>query len=446
MAKYDLGGAAGFEDVGVVQTVDLSQFSDLNLVNVISLAKESKRDSPWGVKTGGSVACRSITHKGVLYFGANDHNFYAIDMKTGEELWRFGTGGPVGVWGSASIWEDRIVFPSYDGKMYCLSLDGKRLLWKFAAKDKIATIPVIHDDVMYFGSKDCNFYAVSVKTGEEKWRLSIDYDICCPAIIYRGNVYFGSRDGVYKASLDGKLLWKLPLDGDVDASIAAHEDTIYFGCSNKNIYAVSTDGNLVWRFPTGGPVINNCIFHRGRIYIGCFDDNLYCLNIDGSLAWKFRTGDIITAPPQIYEDRVYFVSFDKCLYCVDLNGRLVWKKPLGLLLYLYVQDGVIYASDWDCKMRAFTTDGKVLWDFNTSMGRPSEIEFEPLDQVSVEIVHRPILREGKEKAGEEGIRLVNYGDFTGRYVGEEMRDYLGSPTDKDGLSMTYKRVKRVYRK
>ena len=445
MDKYDLGSGLDMGRVEVIQSTNLSDFPELTLISWINASKEQKRDSPWGVTTGGSIATKPVVHNGVVYFGCNDHNFYAVDAGTGKELWRFGTNGPVGVWGSASIWRNRIMFSSFDGNVYCLSLDG-RLLWKFGTGGEITATPVVHGDVVYFGSRDRKMYAVSAETGEEVWRLPLDEEFSGSILLYEGSLYFGARDGVYRISPDGRLVWKFPLKGDVDEELAAQGDTIYFGCTDKNVYAVSTKGRLVWRSDTGGPVISDIKLHDGRLYVGSYDNNMYCLDLKGKILWRFPTGDIVYSPV-IHGDRICFVSFDKCLYCLTLDGRLVWKLLLEAMSYPTARDGVFYVSGWDCKLRAISTEGRILWEFQTSMSRQSELNFELGGDEGFEVVWKqPSLRDEGEKRKEEQA-LGDYGDFKGSYIQDDMRDYMGSSLDRgSGPGMAYRAGKRVYRK
>jgi hypothetical protein len=80
-------------------------------------------------KTQLGDSCSSV-YNGILYFGSEEGNIYALNAKTGEEVWRFKTNGPT--WAGA----------------------------------------VLENGVVYFGSWDCHLYAVDAKTGEEVWRFT----------------------------------------------------------------------------------------------------------------------------------------------------------------------------------------------------------------------------------------------------------------------------------
>jgi outer membrane protein assembly factor BamB len=446
MVKYQTGRNQEFGTGEAIATVDISQFPELNMVSAINQIIERKRGTPWGVRTGGSISSKPLYYKGALYFGANDHNFYALDAQTGKEIWRFGTDDLVSVYSSPAIWRERIIFSCYSGRLYCMSLDGKDLHWRFNAEGRIATTPLIHNDRVYFGSRDQNFYAISAESGKLIWKLPLNQEIVCSPIGHDGSIYFASREEVYRITRDGRIIWRLPIDGDIN-HICARGDMIYFGASDRNIYAITTRGQVIWRYSTGGPVIPEVMLSDGRIFVGSLDFNLYCLDFNGNLKWRFPTGDIIATKCLGVDKNIVFSSFDKLLYCVTGSGKLLWKVPLEIIPYMIFENDVIFAPGWDCKMRALDKKGRVLWEFHTSLSYQSEIEFEPMTEVGLEVVHVSDAPVDKQEGPEEKADVGNYGDFRGSYIGEDMRDYIGKPVDRQGLpGMAYRGRKGVYRK
>ena len=54
---------------------------------------EQKSPLKWKFKTGDWISSSPNVSEGVVYFGSNDKHLYALDIKTGEEQWKFKTGG-----------------------------------------------------------------------------------------------------------------------------------------------------------------------------------------------------------------------------------------------------------------------------------------------------------------------------------------------------------------
>ena len=105
-------------------TIDVRAFSGVAAAAVNSLIKTANRDPIWGVKAGGSVTCAALVHEGTLYFGAHDGILYALDPLTGKERWRFPTNGPIAGGEFPVIWQDSLLFTSFDHHLYCIGLDG----------------------------------------------------------------------------------------------------------------------------------------------------------------------------------------------------------------------------------------------------------------------------------------------------------------------------------
>ncbi|MCK5795687.1 MAG: PQQ-binding-like beta-propeller repeat protein [Deltaproteobacteria bacterium] len=139
-------------------------------------------------------------HRGpVAYVGCDDGHLYAIEVRTGREIWRVATRRRIA--SSAAIGpRGRIYFGSDDGRLRVVSPEGK-LVWSFA------TAAAIH---------------------------------ASPLVDVSGSVVFGSRDDhLYALDASGRLLWKVRLGGDVDASVALRRDqTLIVGCDDGGVYAL----------------------------------------------------------------------------------------------------------------------------------------------------------------------------------------------------------------
>jgi len=71
----------------------------------------------------------------IMLLGFNDTDkIVALDTNTGEEIWRFYTGGPIRLPGAVS--KGKVYFTSDDGYLYCLHASTGELAWKFQAAPK----------------------------------------------------------------------------------------------------------------------------------------------------------------------------------------------------------------------------------------------------------------------------------------------------------------------
>ncbi len=148
----------------------------------------------WKFPTGDRVVSSPVWHEGVIYFGGDDGNIYAVDATNGRQLWKHATGGPAP---SSPAVSDGVVYAlSYDGKLYALDARTGGTRWKFTtggerrfeakglhgtqpknqtiadAFDVFLSSPVVAQGAVYFGSGDGNLYAVDTASGRTALEIS----------------------------------------------------------------------------------------------------------------------------------------------------------------------------------------------------------------------------------------------------------------------------------
>lgn len=129
----------------------------------------------------------STSAYGLIFHGGDDGRVRALDAKTGEERWKFPTGGVVKY--PPTIANGRAWFGSGDGHVYCVEAGSGELLWRFRASPierhimvygalsstwPVNTGVLVEDGVAYFGAgivdHDGTYvYALDAETGEVKW-------------------------------------------------------------------------------------------------------------------------------------------------------------------------------------------------------------------------------------------------------------------------------------
>ncbi|NIO23140.1 MAG: PQQ-binding-like beta-propeller repeat protein [Candidatus Aenigmarchaeota archaeon] len=85
----------------------------------------------WRFKCREAMDC-GVGHEGMFLFVNGDGFLYALDAKTGKELWRFRTGTVN--YHFPTVWEGKIYFSSWDCHIYAIDLEGKEL-WRFASSN-----------------------------------------------------------------------------------------------------------------------------------------------------------------------------------------------------------------------------------------------------------------------------------------------------------------------
>ncbi len=87
----------------------------------------------WRFKAGDTMV-KVLAYDGIVYFGSEDHNFYALDAETGKELWKFRTGGDV--YDEAKIFGNLVCFGSWDCNYYALDRFTGKEVWRFQSSSR----------------------------------------------------------------------------------------------------------------------------------------------------------------------------------------------------------------------------------------------------------------------------------------------------------------------
>lgn len=395
-------------------------FSDFETeLEDFEVRKTKKFERMWDMKSGGAVT-ELIYHKGTVYITSADHHVYAVDGKTGKEIWRFKTDGII-CDSLPLVHKNLIYFGSYDKNFYCLDLGGKHV-WKFRTGGEIGSSPSAFKNMVYFGSRDGFVYCLNAKTGEVIWRYKTGDEIASASTVYEKKLFTGSYDG-YLYCIDtetGELIWRFKTGDHVwnDSKFNVHEGIIYFASFDNYLYAVSVEtGREVWRFRTGkygnciSPIIyDNAIYHPTR------DGILYALDMEGKEIWRFKVGEAPVGPP-IAQDHVLYVTSD-CNHVHALErktGKEIWRFEAGGYTWWQALVGdVLYVGSWDCHLYALDKNtGKEIWRFATS------IQYQPPLDPPYEIFEMLVKKTKEEEDEEEEKYEVNVSEgFKDTYKAE----------------------------
>ncbi len=330
---------------------------------------EKLRGVKWKFATGDRIVSSPVWNEGVLYFGSDDHNVYAVDAETGLQKWKFATQGPVP--STPAVAGGLVYFASYDGKFYAVDAQSGRLRWKFST-----------DGERRFEAKGIHGFQPKTQTIPDPF----DVYLSSP-VVAEGNVYFGSGDtNVYALdAANGELRWKFKTGDVVHASPAFDSGTLFFGSWDSYFYAVDTStGKEKWRFHGGeDALIHNQVGFQsspavagGVVYTGCRDSNVYALDAaTGKEKWRVNNEmSWVNSAPAVAKDKVFFATSDSSLFrIVDASsGKELVKQQLkgyvfsspsvvGNVVYLGILNGTLEARDLNT--------GDLLWGFQTEAAK-----------------------------------------------------------------------------
>ncbi len=315
----------------------------------------------WTFDMGFDSDSSPIIVNDVLYVGSNS-GIHAIDAKTGRELWRTHTNGFVK---SAPTVADGVLYVGADDRwFYAMDIKDGAMKWIYKnATAGYTSSPIVINDLAYAGSKDGSFYVFDVRIGEPSWQILTGKVIESSPAMGEGIIVFGTNGGLIIAidAVAGKEKWRYNTGiSDIVSSPLIADGSVFVGSNDGNIYALTTaKGTLKWKYSMGSNIQSSPSYKDGTIFVGSRDSNLYAIDArTGNLKWKSQTAGYVDSSPAISNDVVYFGSRNNLIYALDANtGKLLWRNSTGQndkdyitspaisgnTLYAVTHSGVVYA-------------------------------------------------------------------------------------------------------
>lgn len=171
-----------------------------------------------------------------------DAKLRAIDLSSGEERFAADLGALSA--GSPAVLKDRMIIGTDQGRVVCLSSEGKEL-WLYNQIQGAAMVyssPAVADGIAVVGARDRHVHALDVNTG--------------------------------------KPLWTFPTKGDVDSSPAIAGGRAYVGSKDKRLYVLDLKtGKSLWEFNAGKGIVASPAIGGGVLVVGDNGGTLYCLEL-----------------------------------------------------------------------------------------------------------------------------------------------------------------------
>jgi Ca-activated chloride channel family protein len=167
--------------------------------------------------------------------GFGSHEFYALDAKTGKQIWVYRTGddGPT----AAAVQDGYIAFNTESCELEILDFAGKRI-WKKWLGDPLMSMPAISKDRVYTAYPDNKgnglqkLACFDIRDGQERWTQPIPGELITAPIIDHDKIYLTTLDGTlscFKAT-DGGLVWSDKKNATSSPTVAAGK--VYFSQRN----------------------------------------------------------------------------------------------------------------------------------------------------------------------------------------------------------------------
>lgn len=185
-------------------------------------------------------APQPVLADGVVFVGAGDGGFHAIDAASGLRRWRFDTLGAIR--NAAAIDGDRVVVGSHDHHVYALDREDGRERWRHDTGAAIDATPVVHAGRILVGNRGGGMYSLDANSGELAWRLYFwgSWVESTPVIV-DGTIYIGSSDLRRVSAIDprdGKVRWRTDVFGWTFGTPLVIGDRIHVGAAGGTPYFI----------------------------------------------------------------------------------------------------------------------------------------------------------------------------------------------------------------
>lgn len=231
---------------------------------------------------------------GVLYIGAADGGFHAVNAADGSQVWRIQADGKIR--GTAAVSGPNIIFATLKGPVHMVERATGREVWKQEGKTPVTSSPVVMGDKVISGTRGSVLRALRLDTGAELWRQTYwgSWVESTPVLGDNGLGYVGTSD--YRRvtcfdPADGRVVWRTDIFGwcwNQPVLTARH---VYVSAGGTIPYDIRHEGGLTaldratgkiaWRWPMPNPPgAMHWGFAAGPVLAG---DTLIVGGLDGTL-------------------------------------------------------------------------------------------------------------------------------------------------------------------
>ena len=216
----------------------------------------------WKARSSPCALTRPLISGKMLFIGACDGKFYALDKQNGEVIWSHNaTGeGAAGGFEIAPLLGHGLLITGTTGScsardsgyVYAFDPQSGAVRWKLqvgAGSDIFVSLDEYDPkSPIVFGTRDGEWVSVEASSGKVNWRFR-----ATPSGANCRNRTSVATDGVHVCflALDGTLhclegksgqeLWKRKPDVEVTTDVLMYKDVLYFGSADKHIYGLNPE-------------------------------------------------------------------------------------------------------------------------------------------------------------------------------------------------------------
>ncbi|MDR0232518.1 MAG: PQQ-binding-like beta-propeller repeat protein [Dysgonamonadaceae bacterium] len=237
-------------------------------------------------ETNSKIRSAILANDGIIYFGNENNEFYAVDINTKQKLWMYSTDESVQTW---PVFTDNKIIFNAGNSLYILDAANGNEIYKYThpskssfriSNDRFAfndSYVAVADGIAYYAALNGDLVAVDINKGEVIWTIVSSVSTGIPVLFMDTNT--------------GDMIWSI---------------------MTENIGAVASGIN----------------FHDGKLYYIDFSGSLCCVDTQTKqMIFQTQIRDRIFAPMYISDGKIYVGGRSCKVYCIDAdNGNVIWSS------------------------------------------------------------------------------------------------------------------------
>lgn len=341
-------------------------------VELYDIEAEVSLSRLWSVKVGNGqgknyTMISPVIDGGVIYAASENGFVVAVELSTGNELWRERIEATIG--GGVGAGEGLVMVGTQDAEVIALDQATGVLKWRRSVSSEVLSAPQSDGDIVVAQTVDGKLVALDFEDGNQRWTYETNMaalslrGTSSPVITSQNSVIAGFSNGtlVSVSADEGVLLWEERVavpEGqyDIDRVIDVDGKLLLDG---QRVLAASYQGNLMAFDVATGRIVwgkEASSYHGmdqgfGNIYYA--DDRSHVIAIRDNtdeLVWenydlRYRS---LTAPRTI-SNYVAVADFEGYVHLLSqIDGRLVGRTRVdsdGVRASMLANDGALYIYD-----------------------------------------------------------------------------------------------------
>ncbi|HEX6286537.1 MAG TPA: PQQ-binding-like beta-propeller repeat protein, partial [Acidimicrobiia bacterium] len=245
----------------------------------------------WTTRLDSRIRSSPVIVEGRVYLATDEGFVHALDLISGDEIWRFPSdGADLGTISADLAFHNGILYvATEEGFLHLIDVAGDTPseVCQFDAFDPIVTNPIVTEDVTYVATMGQNIwplptgacdgnvpgrlptyvadtpvrvgpaivgdtiympggrylYSIDLTSGEHLWepsKVTAEAPISTPPVVTADTVYVASEDGVVRAvdAISGETLWQWQTGLHVRAAPAVVDGVVFIAAGDGYVYAV----------------------------------------------------------------------------------------------------------------------------------------------------------------------------------------------------------------